>query len=245
MFQNVTVLPSDCGAIRPCAGQSWYGTPALSDARRGEERGVSVVRVSIAVDETSALPHAWLPSRHRSALKLSLIIGSAATAWALSGHAVAVPVAAVGLLSITSALADTRTRRIPNALVLTAFIAAVVGGAIVRTADHRPLLELLSSAVAGVVLSGVPLLVVLWLFRPSAIGGGDVKLLFVQGATLGLVAPYAAPVVLLVAAVVSVAETVGLRRTRDLPLGPGLAAGYVAALAFGIAAQQILGGSYA
>ena len=37
----------------------------------------------------------------------------------------------------------------------------------------------------------------MWLVRPLSVGGGDVKLLTVQGATIGLLAPLAAPLVLL------------------------------------------------
>jgi hypothetical protein len=53
--KSYSLTSSDCGAIPPCAGQSWYGIPALSAERMSEGAGVAVSGVSVAVEEAPDL----------------------------------------------------------------------------------------------------------------------------------------------------------------------------------------------
>ena len=97
--------------------------------------------------------------------------------------------------------------------------------------------------LAGWLLSGAPLLAVIWLVRPSIVGGGDVKLLSVLGCTLGLLAPHAVCVSILVAIIVALGQSVAARG-RHVVLGPGFAVGYAVAVVAGAAANEVLGGRY-
>jgi prepilin signal peptidase PulO-like enzyme (type II secretory pathway) len=54
----------------------------------------------------------------------------------------------------------------------------------------------------------------------------------------------AAPIILLVAALGQIGQHLVRRRRHDLPLGPGLAAGYLAAVAVGVMWHALLGGGY-
>ena len=53
--------------------------------------------------------------------------------------------------------------------------------------------ELARDIVAGVVLSGAPLLFAIWLVAPRLIGGGDWKLLAVMGVAIGYLDPTSPP----------------------------------------------------
>ena len=97
--------------------------------------------------------------------------------------------------------------------------------------------------LAGLVLSGAPFLAAMWVVRPSVIGGGDVKLLSGLGCTLGLLTPYAACVLVLVAVIVALGQAV-VARGRHVVFGPGLAVGYAVAVAAGVAVNEVLGGRY-
>ena len=97
--------------------------------------------------------------------------------------------------------------------------------------------------LGGLVLCGAPWLAAMWVVRPSVIGGGDVKLLTGLGCTLGLLAPYAACVLVLVAVIVALGQAVAVGG-RQVVFGPGLAVGYAVAAAAGVAANEVLGGRY-
>ena len=154
--------------------------------------------------------------------------------------------AVVGLVVVTSgivlhaALIDARTSRIPNRLVLRGVAAVAVGVALSPWLDERSIGSVIGRAGWGLVLGGAPLLLALWVVRPSAIGGGDWKLLAVLGAALGLVSPIAAVVMTFVACVVQVVVSAA-RRTHVMPFAPSLAVGYAAAVAACAAAPTLLG----
>jgi Flp pilus assembly protein protease CpaA len=176
---------------------------------------------------------------------VAIVAGAfAALGWLSSGRAVAVPVAVVAVLSVQAAVTDARTLRIPNRLVLAGLAAVAVSVPLLAVADHRPAVDVLGGVGVGWLLSGAPLMLAVWLVRPAGVGGGDWKLLSVQGATIGLLAPIAAPLILLVAAPNHVGQHVVRRRRHDLPLGPGLAAGYLASVLLGVLFHELLGGSY-
>jgi Flp pilus assembly protein protease CpaA len=162
---------------------------------------------------------------------------------AVLGRSVAAPVGAAGVLAVLAAVSDARARRIPNSIPIAVVLWVVVGACLVLTLDHRPGSEVVGSVVSGLVLSGAPLLAAVWVVRASAIGGGDVKLLGALGCTLGLLAPYAACVLVLVAVIVALGQVVVARR-RHVILGPALAVGYGVAVVVGAVANEILGGKY-
>ena len=165
-------------------------------------------------------------------------------AWWATGYAVAAPVAAVGIVSVAAGVFDARIRRIPNRLVTVALVAFAIGAVLTAIVDGRPAGEVAGGALLGLLLSGAPLLALMWVLRPAAIGGGDVKLLTVQAATIGLLAPLAAPLILVGAAFGSIGLAAAHRQRSDLPLGPGLAAGFAAAAIVGSIANVLLGGTY-
>ena len=162
---------------------------------------------------------------------------------AVSGRTVAAPLSAVGVLAVFAAVVDARTRRIPNWIPFTIVLWLAVGIELVITVDHRSAGEVAGSVLGGWLLSGTPLLAVIWLVRPSIVGGGDVKLLSVLGCTLGLLAPYAACVLILVAIIVALGQSVAARGSHVV-LGPGFAVGYAVAVVVGAAANEVLGGRY-
>jgi leader peptidase (prepilin peptidase)/N-methyltransferase len=151
---------------------------------------------------------------------------------------------AVGAISILAGAIDARTCRIPNRVVVAALVAFLAGAFVTAIGDHRAPADVAGAALVGVIASGAPLLALMWLMRPASVGGGDVKLLTVQGVTIGLLAPLAAPLVLLGGALGSLVFSALLRRRRDVPVGPGLAVGFIAAVVIGTAANLVLGGTY-
>lgn len=171
--------------------------------------------------------------------------GCAATATAAvaTGHVVAAPVTAVAFVVAGAAIVDARTMRIPNRLIVFGAALAVLGAVAVSVGDHRPLLEVVGAGAIGWVFSGAPPMFVVWMMRPTSIGGGDWKLLSVAGFTVGLAAPLAAAVVLMVAGIVQLVYAVAGRRGL-LALGPGMFAGYCFAVAAAFAFHDLLGGVY-
>ena len=109
--------------------------------------------------------------------------------------------------------------------------------------DHRRPSELAAAPVLGVLAGGAPFLALVWVVRPAAVGAGDIKLLAVQGAAVGLLAPLAAVLVLL-GGTLGATAFVALRGQRHAPMGPGLAVGFASAVVAGSAANTLLGGVY-
>jgi prepilin peptidase CpaA len=75
----------------------------------------------------------------------------------------------------TAAVTDVRERRIPNELVVTGFVVALLLRASIGVDVH----------VAGLKGAGLAFLIVLPLFMLHAIGGGDAKLVIMVGAFMG------------------------------------------------------------
>jgi len=172
--------------------------------------------------------------------------GCAATAAAAAatGHVVAATVTALAVVAAGAAIVDARTMRVPNRLNVFGAALALLGAGVVSVGDHRPLLEVVGAGAIGWVFSGAPLMIVLWVVRPTSIGGGDWKLLSVAGFTVGLAAPLAAAVVLMVAGIVQLVYAAAVGRRGLLPLGPGIFAGYCVAVAASCAFHDLLGGVY-
>lgn len=138
-------------------------------------------------------------------------------------------VGVVAFVAVAAAVHDRRARRIPNCLVV-AGAGVVVAAATGAVALGGDLGRVATDVGLGVLLGGAPLLFVTWLIAPAAIGGGDWKLLTVLGAGIGLLDPFAAPAIVLVACVVA-ATFAALRRQRSVAFAPPLLAGYLAACA--------------
>jgi Flp pilus assembly protein protease CpaA len=169
------------------------------------------------------------------------IVGAvvAAGAWAVSGHAVAVPVAFVAVVAIAAARIDTRCGRIPNGLVLAGLLTVAASWGLVSSVDGTPMSTVARDVVAGCVLSGAPLLFAVWLASPRLIGGGDWKLLAVLGLTVGYLAPSAAAVVGAVGFAGAILLAAATRR-RHVVLGPALAVGYLVAVGLAVVSPQLV-----
>ena len=178
------------------------------------------VEVEHNVDTSVPAPRRW------PILGLALLIQFVAV---ISGHSVVGPVAVVGALAVVAAAVDERTGRIPNRLCLMG-LASVLAAMPFVAFQGGGLQVVTLSIVAGIVVSGAPLLFSIWLVRPDLIGGGDWKLLGVLGATLGLLSPLSAAVAAFVACLVQFVR-LNLRRRRSIPFAPGLAVGFVTAVA--------------
>jgi leader peptidase (prepilin peptidase)/N-methyltransferase len=165
------------------------------------------------------------------------------TSAVVSGTAVAASLGAAGVLAVAAAFVDVRTRRIPNSVVVAIAAWLVVGAALAVVLDHRSVAETGGDVTAGWLLSGAPLVALIWVVRPAAIGGGDLKLLSLLACVVGLLAPYAAGLLVLSAVIVALAQAT-TSRSRNVALGPGLALGYAVAVAAGVAANNVLGGRY-
>jgi hypothetical protein len=72
-------------------------------------------------------------------------------AWPIFGHAVAVPVVAVGGISVLAGVIDARTCRIPNRLAVVALFAFLAGAVVTSIGDHRPPAEVAGTALVGVI----------------------------------------------------------------------------------------------
>lgn len=177
-----------------------------------------------------------------SALMLAAVAFGAG-GWALTGAAAAIPVCLVGGIAIAAGVADHRTGRIPNGLVLAGLVVVGCGWGFVGTFDDRQMSPLGSDLLVGLLLSGAPLLFAVWLVSPRLVGGGDWKLLAVCGLAIGYIAPLAALVIVMVGFVVAVLGS-ALWRRRHVRLGPMLALGYLAAIAAAVAAPDLFENAY-
>jgi Flp pilus assembly protein protease CpaA len=213
----------------PCAPAT---SPTLTNDRgrlsNCTEVGVPVLTVSVQA----------IALRHSRACLFAAVVALVG----LCALGPAVPVAVVAVISVWAAAVDRRTLRIPNAFVLSCWSTVAVASLALSLVDGKAPSQLVPAVALGTLLAGGPMLFVVWLARPAAVGGGDWKLLVGQGAALGLVAPLAAGLILLVAApLVIVQRSVG-RRSTAVALGPGLAVGFVAAASAAFLYPQVLGG---
>jgi Flp pilus assembly protein protease CpaA len=174
-------------------------------------------------------------------LSVAALFGGAA--WLLTGATAAVPLATVGGITVAAAVADHRTGRIPNGLVLTALVVVGCGWAFVGTLDDHRTSPLGTDLLVGLVLSGAPFLFLVWLVAPRLVGGGDWKLLAVCGLAIAYVAPMAAVVIAMVGFVVAVLVAAA-RRARHVRLGPMLALGYAIAIAAALLAPELFQNAY-
>lgn len=102
---------------------------------------------------------------------------------------ITIETAVLGVVVTTAAAIDLRTRHIPNWLMFAGLIIGS-GAHLTATLANSPAAQPLATALTwtiGEILLGVLLcsLAPLFLYRIGAMGGGDVKLLAVVGATLG------------------------------------------------------------
>lgn len=114
----------------------------------------------------------------------------------------------LALFGVVLATIDLRHHRLPDALTLP------LGVTLLLLQFHR----LGAAVLAAVIFGGAHLAVRTW--RPTMMGGGDVKLAFGLGAALGL--PMLLPAAMLSSVVTLVVAA--LRRARGVPHGPGLLA---------------------
>jgi leader peptidase (prepilin peptidase)/N-methyltransferase len=141
----------------------------------------------------------------------------------------AVPVL-VAVAALTPAacatVVDVRDRRLPDRLVALT-TTPVLAASLMRASlgDHDTLVR----ATLGAVAFAVPLLV-LHAISPAAMGFGDVKFAASLGAVLGLLDPRSVVVALIVASA-GTAVVATVRGRAEIPFGPGLLVGTIAALA--------------
>ena len=171
----------------------------------------------------------------------TVTVAAAVIAVALTGHLTWAPVILVAGIAMACGIVDRRTGVIPNGLVLDALAVVVLLVGPVTVFDDRPLAELGGALLAGLALSGAPLLFAVWLVAPRLIGGGDWKLLSVLGLAAGYLAPSLAMVVLLLALVLALVAG-ALYRRRHVALGPALAVAFVAAIVLGAWRPDLVGG---
>lgn len=174
----------------------------------------------------------------------TVTVAAAVIAVALTGHLTWAPVILVAGIATACGIVDRRTGVIPNGLVLDALAVVVLLVGPVTVFDDRPLAELGGALLAGLALSGAPLLFAVWLVAPRLIGGGDWKLLSVLGLAAGYLAPSLAMVVLLLALVLALVAG-ALYRRRHVALGPALAVAFAAAIVLGAWRPDLVGGSIA
>jgi leader peptidase (prepilin peptidase)/N-methyltransferase len=211
---------------------------AYSGARRSEE-GAAVATVSGVIppavsSKTSAATAAIAAWRGEQTLGRVLTLGgiglgiAASISWRDHVAPISVVAIAVTLSALTvAALVDVAERRIPNGCVLVAagsVVAAVVASVLGDTGGW-------TGAGLGALVAGGPLLIT-HLLSPAGLGFGDVKAGTVLGGALGLVAPVLAAGGLVVALLLAAVGALAARR-RDVPLGPWLVVGAVAALVGG------------
>lgn len=138
---------------------------------------------------------------------------------------------AVGVVLVLAAWSDVATGRIPNALAGCGAAAVVIVSAVVVVRGEVALGAVLVRLGVALLASGAVALLVVWMVRPQLVGGGDVKLLSVAAAMVGLASPVATAVVGATAAVAH-AVAAAVARRRSLPFAPALFVGFLAGIGF-------------
>jgi leader peptidase (prepilin peptidase)/N-methyltransferase len=162
-------------------------------------------------------------------LAMALVAARAGSAWELAALACLV------LLGVPLALIDGAVHRLPNPLTAAAFAGVLAFLAVAALTADRPG-ELGRTAIRAAVLSCFYLL--LWIIRPSGMGLGDVKLSASIGLVLGWISWQALFAGTFLAFILAAACGVVLLATRkagrgsQLPLGPFMLLGALAAVAF-------------
>lgn len=152
----------------------------------------------------------------------------------------AVQLAAFAAILVAIACIDQTTRRIPNALVLIAFLVRVLYIAIVWLVSAEEAFSLLTQSFIGAVVIGLGLLVftiiIDYLRGSENMGGGDIKLLAVVGFYFGLSVGL---VVAAAACAFGACGTLLLQKSSNevpdassntFPLGPAIAVSAIAAM---------------
>lgn len=231
-----------------CFSVSAYTHPSSSmmagcvaeDRSRAEQRRVSPLRtVDGSIGGRRCVLRWRFATSLGGAIAVLIVMGLSTESRMLTFAPVAVAVLAG--LAVYVAIEDATTTRISNDLMLLAAgsVAAGMIGAILID-GHRG-----GTVVGGVafawLFSGAPVGFGLWWLRPDLLGGGDWKLLSVLGAGLGLWAPLAVPLILIVALPIQVVQSL-VRRRRELPFGPALVAGFISAIVAAALFPETLGG---
>lgn len=181
--------------------------------------------MNVTLSEARATGAGVLLGTWRAAAVCGVVAVAVATGVALPG-VLAVASTATAIMFGVACSVDIREHRLPNRLMAAAAgIVATTVATAAALSDVR-FVDSIRGALIGVVLSGTVVLAAVWLVRPNAIGGGDVKMLAVAGAMLGVADPLAALVAGWVGVVVQLVAGIVLRR-RHLPFGPALFAGFV------------------
>ena len=220
----------------------------MSESERSPEpliRDLNYCRVFAGGARRVTAPAQVMPTKDRSTAMLARVAGDVRGAWAASPKMLRVltVVAAVaasataasddissasGLaiaVMVSAALVDWHTRRLPDAIVMTA---AIVFGLVWFSSSVTGNGPSPVDVGLGIAVFAGPLLV-LHLATPSALGFGDVKAAAVLGMAVGAVAWGLAAWALMAAAASTALVGLVLRRST-LPLGPGLVAGALSAL---------------
>jgi leader peptidase (prepilin peptidase) / N-methyltransferase len=150
-------------------------------------------------------------------------------------------------LVVLSAI-DLEHKLLPNRVVYPVFLAGWAGLAIAALVDGEPG-RLLDAAVGAAIFGGLLFLVAF--IYPAGMGGGDVKLAFVLGTFLGYAGGIAVTLVgmflaFLLGGVIGVIVMLvtGGDRKYQVPFGPFLASGTVAAIFLGVALKDAYLGSF-
>jgi leader peptidase (prepilin peptidase)/N-methyltransferase len=129
-------------------------------------------------------------------------------------------VALLGLVLMTSALVDLKTRRLPDALTLT--VGALCAAMAANASPQRLAIGAAAAVIAFAVLETLRRAYAAARGTPG-LGFGDVKLIAALGLWLGVLTPWA----VCLASLVGLAVVLWKRPARDerIPFGPALAAG--------------------
>lgn len=160
---------------------------------------------------------------------VAVLVGSVlSVALAAGGWRAAAALAIVGGVGLGVVTVDLAQRRIPTRIVFTG-AGALIAAVLVDAIRDSSIDGLVVAALGGVVVGGAFLVIYLW--RPAAIGFGDVRLATVIGAAvawggddLGLAVAATA------AASVAAALYMVITRTRSIPFAPCLVPAAVVAI---------------
>ncbi|CRK58079.1 putative type IV peptidase [Alloactinosynnema sp. L-07] len=142
--------------------------------------------------------------------------------------------------AVTLTVADLRSRRLPNALTLSAYPA--LGLTLAVAARASPDVSLAWHAVVG---GGAFLAfhAAIHLWRPTSLGAGDVKIAYPIGATLGAINLTTIAPALLLASAITLTLYCGVKsihRKSTIPYGPGLLGAATVFVTF----PNLVGGSW-
>lgn len=163
---------------------------------------------------------------------LGALAVSALCAYAYESLVIAIATFLVAGILALAVASDVATRRIPNALVGRAAVVVFVASATLVVRGEVPLGAILVRVGMAQIASGALALFVIWTVRPQLVGGGDVKMLAVVAAVVGLVSPVAAAVVGSTAALVHAGAAVVVTHRRSGPFAPALFVGFLAGVVF-------------